>query len=310
MDNDLGRDQDTADDGALQGAHVQLVLKLNAQDAGTPEQLALDLSTPEVGTPGRRASEPNAQVSTPEQLEALERTIAEQAAHASAEQLRRQLQAALDSDGQQERERQLIDAWPGRMKSEGRKAVQVLVLGGVLITLWVRYYRRACDRRSGKRYKGVCAGLVLLGVHERTTPALAATAGAWSALLGSFEEVRQVLEEQGTRLSVNTVRKLAYRYAQRARTMQQAGAWPLDEADAVAGRRVVVSCDGGRIRLRENKRGPKTAKGRTRYEAAWREPKLLIIYAVNAEGKQERSFAPVLDGTLRGPDALFGLIRG
>jgi len=52
----------------------------------------------------------------------------------------------------------------------------------------------------------------------------------------------------------------------------------------------VVSLDGGRIRLRENKRGPKTPKGRTRYKAAWREPKLLIIYVVNAKGQLEKSF--------------------
>ncbi len=96
MDNDLGRIHDTEGDGALQAAHEQLALELNAREAGTPEQLTLELNAWEAGTPGRQASELNARVSTPEQLEALERTIAEQAARASAQQLRRQLQAALD----------------------------------------------------------------------------------------------------------------------------------------------------------------------------------------------------------------------
>jgi len=77
----------------------------------------------------------------------------------------------------------------------------------------------------------------------------------------------------------------------------------------VAGRRVVISSDGGRMRLRENKRGPKTKKGRRRYTGAWREPKVLIVYVVDAEGKREARFAPVIDATLKGPDAVFALLR-
>jgi hypothetical protein len=56
---------------------------------------------------------------------------------------------------------------------------------------------------------------------------------------------------------------------------------------------VVISSDGGRQRLRETKRGTKTTKGRRRYTGAWREPKVVIIYVVDAEGKRETSFAPV-----------------
>ena len=103
------------------------------------------------------------------------------------------------------------------------------------------------------------------------------------------------------------MRLLAYRYAARARLEPQ-----LDTAvfeDTVAGRRVVISSDGGRLRLRETKRGPKTTQGRRRYTGAWREPKVLIIYVVDAAGKREASFAPVIDATLQGPDAVFALLR-
>lgn len=93
------------------------------------------------------------------------------------------------------------------------------------------------------------------------------------------------------------------------RLMQQSGAFVLSEGESFAGRRVVVSCDGGRIRLRENKRGKKTKKGRTRYSGAWREPKLLIIYVVDDKGQLEKSFAPIIDGSLNGPDGVFQLIH-
>ncbi len=250
------------------------------------------------------------EVDTPEELEALEREIGGQTARLGALLLQRQLQAHLDSQEQEARERKLLDALPGKMKSEGRQAVRVLTREGVEIILWVRYYRRACDRRKGKRHKGVYAGWVLLGMHERTTPALAATVSAWSALLGSFEEGRQVLREYGVELGVKVLRKLAYRYADRARVVQQAGTWSSEGGDQVRGRRVVVSADGGRVRLRENKRGRKTEKGRTRYKGAWREPKLLIVYVVDVKGKLTKRFAPVLDGLVRGPDAFFHLLRG
>lgn len=196
------------------------------------------------------------------------------------------------------------------MKSEGFEIVRIQTRGGVSIELCVRYYRRSCDRRSGKRHKGMYAGLVLLGIHDRCTPGLTAMVSAWSALLSSFEEVRQVLCDHGINLGVKVIRKLAYRYAERARVVQQAGQIPLNEEDDLQGRRVVISTDGGRTRLREKKRGPKTAKGRTRYHGAWREPKLLIIYVVDAHGKQEKSFSPFIDGGFNGPDGLFLLLKG
>ena len=99
----------------------------------------------------------------------------------------------------------------------------------------------------------------------------------------------------------------AYRYAARARRVQQLETTAFE--DPVVGRRVVISSDGGRIRLRESKRGLKTNKGRQRYTGAWREPKVLIVSVVDAAGKRDPSFAPVIDATLTGPDAVFALLR-
>ena len=45
---------------------------------------------------------------------------------------------------------------------------------------------------------------------------------AWSALLSSFAEVQQVLLEQGVKLDVKGVRRVAYRYAERARVLHSA----------------------------------------------------------------------------------------
>lgn len=252
----------------------------------------------------------NRQISSPEDLEELEREISEITNGLGALLLQKKLQAVLDSEEQQAKEAELIRYWPGRMKSEGFESVKILTKGGFCIRVRARYYRRSCDRRNGKRHKGVYGGLVLLGIHDRCTPGLAATVSAWSALLSSFEEVRQVLSDHGMMLGVKVIRKLTYRYADRARVLRRAGQIPLDGEEGLQGRKVVVSTDGGRVRLRENKRGPKTKKGRSRYKGSWREPKLLIIYVVDAQGKLEKSFSPFIDGCIKGPDALFRMLKG
>lgn len=249
-------------------------------------------------------------VDTPEELEALEQEILALTSRCAALLLQKKLQASLDSKEQQDKASDMIKSLPGRMKNEGYETVEILTAGGFSAQVSVRYYRRSCDRRNGKRYKGIYAGLVLVGIYDRCTPKLAAMVSAWSALLSSFQEVHQVLQEQGLVLGVKVIRKLAYRYAARARVLQQTAQLPAGEGDGLDGRRVVVSMDGGRVRLREKKRGPKTQKGRTRYNGAWREPKLLIIYVVDSEGKLDRSFSPMIDGCVKGPDAVFEMLRG
>jgi len=217
------------------------------------------------------------------------------------------LQQALDSAALQAEQERLVKQWPKPLKNDGRVKVWIRTAHGMAVSVWVTYYRRQGQRRAGKRYAGVYAGLVLLGIYDRCTPALATEVSLLAAMLGSLDEAQDVLADRGVELDTKTVRLIAYRYAARARLEQQIDKTAFE--DTVAGRRVVISSDGGRLRLRETKRGPKTKKGRRRYTGAWREPKVLIVYVVDAEGKREASFAPVIDATLKGPDAVFALLR-
>src|SRR2546422_11412319 len=109
-------------------------------------------------------------------------------------------------------------------------------------------------------------------------------------MLGSLDEAQDVLAARGVELDTKTVRLIAYRYAARARLVQQAENTAFE--DTVAGRRGVISSDGGRMRLREIKRGPKTTKGRRRYTGAWREAQGLIVYGGGGERGREGRFAP------------------
>lgn len=150
----------------------------------------------------------------PEALEQLERSLKEAMDHLTALLLQKHLQVSLDTNEAKMREIELTKSCPGRLKNEGLVDVWLYTMGGFLIRVQARYYRRSCDRRSGKRYHGIYAGLILFGIHERGTPLLGSTISMWSCLLSYFAEVQQVLKEQGMNFGIKVLRCLCYRYAQ------------------------------------------------------------------------------------------------
>ena len=216
-----------------------------------------------------------------------------------------QLQRRLGSEEQRINERKCADAAEKKMKNFGFREVRIRFLGGFEIALLARYYARSQARVE--KGKGVYFGLLLLGIYDRCSPALASEVAKLAAAMNSLQDARAQLVEMGISLSVKQIATIAYQFSQRARQRQQASGMGI--AASLQGKRVVVSTDGGRVRIRTNKRGKRTKKGRRRYRTDWREPKLLAIYVVDEQGRIEREFTPVLDGTLKGPDAVFRLIE-
>lgn len=216
-----------------------------------------------------------------------------------------ELQRALASPAVHERERTLAKASPKKMKDFGYRPVTVQFLGGLEVELMARYWCRSAARAD--KGKGSYFGLVLLGVCDRTTPALASEVAQLAAALSSFEDARARLRQMGVEMSIRRIANVAYHFAQRARSRQELDGMGIQ--GSLAGKRVVISTDGGRLRVRKNKRGQKTKKGRPHYHTDWREPKLLVIYVVDEKGRIAQEFAPVMDGTLQGPDEVFRLME-
>src|SRR3954466_4365047 len=243
-------------------------------------------------------------IRTAEDFKSLERAIAALTNRLSALLLAEATQAALHDSENRRRARSLAQGAGQTIKDQGRRDVTLRTTCGQVIVR-ATYFSRNCDR--GKAAKGMYPMLLLWGVQDRCTAAVVSEISKLVAMLGSLEEVEQVLSDRGQPLDFKTTRTIAYRFAARARAAPQAGR--LNWGETVAGRRVIVSTDGGRIRIRTTKRGPKTAKGRNRYRTDWREPKLLIIYVVDEKGQMDRDFPSVIDGTLGGPDAIFKLME-
>ena len=168
--------------------------------------------------------------------------------------------------------------------------------------------------RRGKNGSGRYPALEALGVLNRATPALASEVARQSVRTASFDEAREALAERGVHITKETVRNLTLKVGDEALrqrdarvTLAKRGAVLSDE---FAGQRVVISADGGRIRMREGgQRGRKGKKSKRRkYRTPWREPKLVTAYLVDKKGRKKRDAVPVYDGTLEDADAAFKIL--
>jgi hypothetical protein len=217
------------------------------------------------------------------------------------------LQQALESEALVELEKELVKSQPKKMKNMGWRSVIIRFLGGSEVTLSVPYYHQKSVIKKQEGKKGFYPRLVLLGIHERCTSALLSRVSLFATASCSFEEAKRLMGTlYGFALDIKSIRRICRHFAMRARSSFEAGEIALDEE--FKGKRVVVSTDGGRVRTRVNKPGKKTKKNRRRYKTDWREPKLILVYVVNEAGEKDRKIPPVMDASLEGPDATFGML--
>lgn len=193
-----------------------------------------------------------------------------------------------------------------RYKADGMRECTLWFSRGKPQTVFTLYYRRKAQGTSA-RGKGLWPQLQLLGFFEHRSPAANAMLAIWACALSSLQEAQALLERQGIPLDIKTLRQIVYRFAQRSRQALLSQPFPLPEQPT--GRTLVLSMDGGRVRIREDKPGTLTPKGRHRFTAQWREPRLLHICCYRADGTPDKDFCPIIDGTLDGPDEVFFLLR-
>jgi hypothetical protein len=178
--------------------------------------------------------------------------------------------------------------------------------------------------RSGKGRGSNGSGLYLelapFGFSTGVSPALVSTVARLSVLMPSFEHAHREMNRRGVSLNLKTVRRITERLGMemlttRKRDLMAWRAGELQAGDELAGKRIGVAIDGGRTRLRENrrrqkhyKRRGKRIKRRRRYKACWREPKLLIIFELDKRGRMKRTTRAWIDGTFQGPNHLMELL--
>jgi hypothetical protein len=184
-----------------------------------------------------------------------------------------------------------------------------------VMTLYCSPARRTGQGR-GREGSGLYPELGALGIHEGKSPALVRDVGRLTALLPSYEAVQHELAERGVPLNIKEVHGIGRFAGQaaltyRCRELDQYRAGELPAGDG-KGKRFAAMIDGGRTKIRTTKRKQK-GRGKTktrkrRFRTDWREPKQIIVFEMDEQGRQKKGTKPILDGTFRGPDEILEVL--
>src|SRR5512147_2560263 len=174
--------------------------------------------------------------------------------------------------------------------------------------------RRRSGTGRGAEGSGLYPELAANRISEGCSPNVQAEVGRLVGLL-PIAAAHAELTRRGLELDEKAVRRIAgemgaQMLAVRTRDLLRFRAGGLPAGTEFAGKRVSVQIDGGRVRVRTtvttSRAGGK--RKRRRFRLAWREPKVVIVYELDEQGRMARGSRPVIDGTLQGPGALIELV--
>lgn len=230
-----------------------------------------------------------------------------------------------DKNFQKYAKKKIIPRKSKRYKHQTDLKTPIRTLFGNTIKPKLRYYipkgRRGPKCKVGNRGKngsGVFPALELLGIKFGTTPALAGEVARAVADGPSMNDAKVNLQRWGISLDIKTIRRVSEAFADTGLTIREewlneddpSKTTLITENESFKGKRILISTDGGRIRIRDNKRG-RIAAGNKRhcYNTNWREPKLITIRTIDKNGKVLRQDDPIMDGTIGNPDEIFKILR-
>lgn len=174
--------------------------------------------------------------------------------------------------------------------------------------------RRRTGKGRGEEGGGLYPELAAFRISEGCSPNVQSEAGRMVGLMPIAAATAE-LSRRGLDLDEKAVHRIASEFglqmlATRQRDLLRYQSGQLPAGTEFVGKRIAVQIDGGRIRIRtvvKKSRVGKTKK-RRKFRVEWREPKVLVIYEFDKNGRMVRGSRPVIDGTLCGPDALIELV--
>ena len=192
--------------------------------------------------------------------------------------------------------------------------VKLQLKTGYIVAIFSWYASRAKPKRNVKKRGPNGSGCHLLleywGCIKKATPAYYSYITMLSILCPSFDIVLQILKDQNIQAEYKRIKKIAYKVGEKCFSNRiQIGLKP-DEN--VSGKRVIISVDGGRTRLREenpDKKPSKSYKGqRATFDTPWREPKLFIIHILDKDGSIIKTQLPIYDAVINDANRCFELL--
>lgn len=173
------------------------------------------------------------------------------------------------------------------------------------------YFVKAVGKRGrqkrGPNGRGCHLLLELLGLVSRCSSVFVSEVVSMCLVCPSLEICQQMLAHRGVAVDVKTLRRLCGQLGDLS--LESRADSVLDAEESLAGKRVLIGIDGGRVRLRRPKQGrKKRGQKQQGYHTDWKEPKLFTLHVLDEEGKLQQTFTPVIDATLGDADELFALL--
>jgi hypothetical protein len=211
---------------------------------------------------------------------------------------------------------------PVPLVHKGFRTTSVLLLGGTRLVLETPYLREDRRGRRGRRRRtrgphgaGCYPVLEALGIADRVSPATRSEIALHVVQAASYREAAAMLARRGLACDVSSLVRISTATAEASTRLRDAALAaalrvPVPSDGPLAGKRVRVSLDGGRVRLRRTHRGRMTAKGRHGFSTPWREPRLLVIDILDDQGRPDRLRLPLYDGLIGDAEAVWALLIG
>lgn len=202
------------------------------------------------------------------------------------------------------------------LKELRKSEVKLQLKTGDEITIFSWYASRAKSKRKSNKRGPNGSGCHLLleywGCIQKATPAYYSYISMLSILCPSFDIVLQILKDQNISAEYKRIKKIAYHVGEKCFSNRiQIG---LKDDENVSGKRVIISIDGGRTRMREenpDKKPSTSYKGkRAKFDTPWREPKLFVIHILDKDGSISKVELPIYDAVIRDADQCFDLLSG
>ena len=274
-------------------------------------------------------------IDCPSDLEAIEREVHQAYAH-GADMLVAGLMAATIKEGQILQAAEQTRKGFSRPLQKGReRSVAVQLLGGMVV--WaVTMYCGPKKKRFGKDdmpQVGLDITLSQFGFGKGVSPGLQSKVARQMALCPSMAFAHKELKRDGIDISVKKAKRITYQcgdglLALRRHRIGLLRNKQLKSSDELAGKRVSVQIDGGRMKIRGETKlqtpsseptdqdglpigeapGRSKSKPKRTFSADWREPKLMTIFVHDEHGKMVKQVKATIDGTLQGPDAIAEIV--
>jgi hypothetical protein len=186
-------------------------------------------------------------------------------------------------------------------KYKGMRERTIYTPGGGKCNIKSPYFIKARSKRGKKKKgpngRGCHLGLEMLGFLNNVARNIAMKGISFSLVCPSFDFASKLLEQEGIKLSGKKLSKLCEEIGEKV--FENRVKYSLKEGETLRGQRVVITVDGGRSRRRKNKRVRRKAgqKG-CGYHSDWIEPKMLVIYVLDEEGKVQKEIKPIVDGAI------------